>query len=100
MGIRVHAPLSIRDANQPEHFYRSFSASFFAKILVNIKHFTNLIAHFEHRVKRRLRLLKDHRNAIPTYMDHLAIRQIQQIGSIKEDLTFFYFARRINQADD
>jgi hypothetical protein len=50
---------------------------------VDIQHFCQLIADLEHRVQRRLRLLKDHRNAIAPYFDHFLFRQFEKVFPIQ-----------------
>ncbi len=45
----------------------------------------DLTAHCEKRIKRRHRLLKDHRNIVAADTLHFALGQIQQIGALKVD---------------
>ena len=67
---------------------------------MNFQHFRDLIAHVEHRVQGRCRLLKDHRDAIAANLRHLAGAQLQEIAALKQNLTAIDFARRADQPQD
>ena len=47
--------------------------------------FDDLVADLEDRVERRLRLLKDHRDAVAAHLVHLIRRQGEQLLSLKAD---------------
>ena len=55
--------------------------------LVQLQHFSNLVAHRVQRVQRRHRLLEDHADVAAAYAAHLALALGQQIRTVETDGT-------------
>jgi len=64
---------------------------------VEAKHFHQLITHRLHRVERRHRLLKDHRNTVAANLVHLIRRQGEQLLSLKADGTRHHLTMGLGQ---
>jgi len=67
---------------------------------MNVQHLRDLIARPKYRVQCRLRLLKDHRNAIPAHLHHFIFGKLENIPAFEQDLTVGDAPRGADQAQD
>ena len=74
MGIGVDAFLWFGNSDHAQQFDGALPARLPAQTLVDVQHFGNLVADFEHGVQARRGLLENHRHTIAANLGHLLFR--------------------------
>src|SRR5437667_1885704 len=64
MGVVIHPFLGVGDPDEPEHLDGAGPRGPARQVLVHDSRLGDLIAHREHRIERRHRLLEDHRDLV------------------------------------
>src|SRR5256886_8265720 len=85
MGVVIDALLGVGDTDQPEHLDGAGPRSPAGQPLVDDGGLGDLIAHREHRIERRHRLLEDHRDLVATDRPQLAGLEGQQVAPLQLD---------------
>ena len=85
MRIRVRALRRIRNAHGAEHLDRTRPCIAATDRLVHARNLGQLRPHRKHRIERRHRLLKDHRDAIAPNSSHRFVVERQEIRSVELD---------------
>ena len=86
MGVFVHAPARIRDADIAQRILRDRLCLACANALMQQNRLGDLVADGVDRIERGHRLLKNHRDLAPAHPAHIALRQLHQIAALKHHL--------------
>ena len=100
MRIIVNPALRIRYGDLA-HCVDSSEACFPSRhFAMQTQGFGNLFTHLENGIKRRHRILKDHRDIIAADLAHIRLGKLQQIVAVKNNFTIDNFSGRRYQAHD
>jgi hypothetical protein len=83
--VVAHATLGGGDPDLPEPLDGPSNQRAAPVGVVRLDRLDQLVADREHRVQRRLRVLKDHRDATPADVPHLALRLLEQVLAPETD---------------
>ncbi len=83
MRVGFGAALGVGHADHLKQGHCTLPTRLFAQVLMDVEHFGKLIADLENGVQGRLRLLKDHRDAVPAHLDHFLFGQFEQVFPIQ-----------------
>ncbi len=83
MRIAADDPLRIAHADLFEEGAQAGVPLSWRELVVRLERFHDLVADPDHRIERRHRLLKDHRDTSPAQRPPFCCREVQQIASLK-----------------
>ena len=85
MRVLRDAALRLRDVDEAQHLDRPAQRRLVVEPLVQGQGLGDLPADRQHRVQRRHRLLKDHRNVVAAHVAHLGLAKRQQVAAGEAD---------------
>ena len=98
--VGIGASTRIWNADKLQQLNAAHARRLLIKPLMNAQHLADLVGELLHRVQRGVRLLEDHRDAIPTNLLHLQLCGGEQILAVKADAPASDLAGWRDQAQD
>ena len=101
MRVVAHATFSVRDADHFEELDGALKSCGGVHLQVQLKRFRQLPANGQHRVERRHRLLKDHRNLVAADVADFVLVDLEQVLAFEDHFAAYDLAwRRGDQAQN